>query len=479
MIFALHLSILDIKSSFFFFFRSVQGTSVPPEVISAHYDEEKGEGDANTVVPVECPLSKPSLGLDKPELEQVSSGFDIRDVNSKELMTQEDSEISAKSDPKPFDVSKSSVPPFVAASPVSINESNSKSWKVESQVNSVSFETARHCTVPVTKLYQDADSQQIQPFRQQSTKLDQSSLAGSFNMFSDLSKKGSQEYADLGSINSFAGRNPADTPGQSSQKNLQNSVGLRKESLGHIGLTSLQSASSQSTSTKLDQSSLAGPFNMFSDLSKTGSQECADLGSINSFVGRNPADTPGQSNQKNLQNSVGLRKESLGHIGSTSLQSASSQSWSSGQFVHPKESNARSSFLPSGSIQGNQTENSGPSFDAANVSGGLAVKPFRLKDSSGTSTSVNFSGGPVQGGAQRTSTGAGNIESSSLRSSQMSAQENFVLRKSPNHKLHPSKEDYRTPPQSGMLNSEPNLSKQFGNVMYISYAFQFLQILRE
>ena len=350
------------------------------------------------MLPVECPLSKPPLGLDKPELEQVSSGFHIRDVNSKELMTQEEGEISAKSDPKPFDVGKSSVPPFVAASPVSINESNSKSWKVESQVNSVSFETDRHCTVPVTKLNQDADGQQIQPFRQQST--------------------------------------------------------------------------------KLDQSSLAGPFNMSSDLSKTGSQECADLGSLNSFAGRNSADTPGQSNQKNLQNSVGLRKESLGHIGSTSLQSASSQSWSSGKFIYPKESNARSSFLPSGSIQGNQTENSGLSFDAANVSGGLAGKPFRLKDSSGTSTSVNFSGGPVQGGAQRTSTGAGNIESlSSLRSSQMSAQENFALRKSPNHKLHPSKEDYRTPPQSGMLNSEPNLSKQLGNVMYISYAFQFLQIL--
>ncbi|XP_059429559.1 nuclear pore complex protein NUP214 isoform X2 [Corylus avellana] len=362
---------------------SVQGTSVPPEVISAHSDEEKWEGDANTVVPVECPLSKPSLGLDKPELEQVSLGFHIGDVNSKELKTQE-SEISAKSDPKPFDVSKSSVPPFVA-SPVSVKESNSKSWKIESQVNSVSFETDSHCTVPATKPYQDADGQQIHPFRQQST--------------------------------------------------------------------------------KLDQSSLAGPFNMFSDSSKTGSQEFADLGSINSFVGRNPADTPGQSNQKNLQNSVGLRKESPGHIGSTNLQSASSQSRSSGKFIFPKESNARSSFLPSGSIQGNQTENSGLSFDAANVSGGLAVKPFRLKDSSGTSTSVNFSGGPVQGGAQRTSTGAGNIESlSSLRSSQMSVQENFVLRKPPNHKLHPSKEDYRTLPQSGMLNSEPNLSKQFGNI---------------
>lgn len=348
------------------------------------------------MVPAECHISKPSLGLDKPELEQVSLGFHLGDVNSKEL--KEDSEISTKSDPEPFDVSKISVPPVVA-SPVFLKESNSKSWKVESQVNSESFETDRQCVVPVTKLYQDADRQQIQPFRQQSTKLDQSSLAGSFNMCSDLSKTGNQEIADLGS---------------------------------------------------------------------------------STFVGRSPADTPGQSNHKNLQDSAGLRKESLGNIGSTSLQSASSQLGSSRKFIFPKESNTRSSFLPSGSIQGNQTENSGLSFDAANVSGGLAVKPFRLNDSSNTSTSVNFSGGPVQGGAQRTSTGTGNIESlSSLRSSQMSAQENFVLRNSPNHKLHPSKEDYRTPPLSGMLNSEPNLSKQFGNVMYISYTFQFSQIPSE
>lgn len=356
------------------FFCSVQGTSVPPEVISAPSDEEKEEGDAYTVVPVECHLSKPSLGLDKPELEQVSLGFHFGDVNSKELKTKEDSEISTKSDPKPFDVSKSSVPPVVT-SPVSLKESNSKSWKVESQVNSESFETDRQYAVPVTKL---------------------------------------------------------------------------------------------------DQSSSAGSFNMYSDLSKMESQEIADLGSRTSFVGRSPADTPGQSNHKNLQDSVGLRKESPGHIGSTSLQSASSQSWSTRKFIIPKESNARSSILPSGSIQGNQTENSGLSFDAANVSGGLAVKPFRLKDSSGTSTSVNFSGGPVQSGEQRTSTGAGNVESLSLlRSSQMSAQENFVLRKSPNHKLHPSKEDYQTLPLSGILNSEPNLSKQFGNVMHISYTIQF------
>ncbi|KAF5448069.1 hypothetical protein F2P56_033569 [Juglans regia] len=363
---------------------SVGGTSVPPVVTSASSDEEEEEEeeeDTHAVIPVECHLSKPSLGLDKQEFEQVSSGIQFQDVNKKELNTKEDGKINKKSFLKSFDVSKSSVSPVVA-SPVSLRESNSKNWKGESQSNSESFETDKQHTIPDTKWYQDTDGQQVQPFRQQSSEFYQSNFKASSNTVKDLSKMGSQEIADLESSTSVEGRSSADILGQ--------------------------------------------------------------------------------SNRKNLLNSVGMGKESMGNIGTTSLQSASSHSWTNGKFIYPRDNSERSEFSLSGSIQGNQTENSGISFGAANVSG---VKTFHLKDSSSTSTSVNFTGRPAQGRGQRTLTGAQNVESLlSFGSSQMSVQENFAAGKSLNHKLQPSKEDNKFPPLSGMLNSEPNLSKQFGNI---------------
>ncbi|KAK4608191.1 hypothetical protein RGQ29_001836 [Quercus rubra] len=351
---------------------STRETAVPPEVISAPSEEEDEVVDTHAAVPVQCDLSKSSLGLDKPESEHVSL-----EGNKKELNMKGVGEIFKRTDSKPSD----SVSPVVA-SPVSFNDSLLKNRKVESQLNSLSFEGDRQQTAPVTKLFQDTDGQPIQPSSQQSTKLDQSSNKASFNMVSDLSKTGIQKI----------GSNPA-------------------------------------------------------------------------FGVNSPADIPGQSDHKNLSNSVGTSEEFLGNIRSTSLQSASSQSRSSRNFVFPKDSNARSSLFTSGSIQGNRTENSGLSYGASNVSGGLAVKPFHLKDSTGTSTSVNSSARPVQIGGQRTSVGAGNIESSpSVHSLQTSSQEKFALGKYGNHNVHPSKENYRTQPPSAMLNSEPNSSKQFGNI---------------
>lgn len=364
------LSIFRIKLSFFC---STRDTAVPLEVISAPSEEEDEVVDTHAAVPVQCDLSKSSLGLDKPESEHVSLGFQFQEGNKKELNMKGVGEIFKRTDAKPSD----SVSPVVA-SPVSFNESL------------LSSEADRQQTVPVAKLFQDTDDQPIQPSSQQSTKLDQSPNKASFNMVSDLSKTGTQKI----------------------------------ESDPAFGVNS-------------------------------------------------PADIPGQSDHKNLSNSVGTSEEFLGNIRSTSLQSASSLSRSSGNIVFPKDSNARSSLFPSGSIQGNRTENSGLSYGASNVSGGLAVKPFHLEDSIGTSTSVNSSGRPVQIGGQRTSVGAGNIESSpSVHSLQMSSQEKFALGKYGNHSVHPSKENNRTQPPSAMLNSEPNSSKQFGNVMYMSYFFQ-------
>uniref|UniRef100_A0A2N9F7X5 Uncharacterized protein n=1 Tax=Fagus sylvatica TaxID=28930 RepID=A0A2N9F7X5_FAGSY len=71
-------------------------------------------------------------------------------------------------------------------------------------------------------------------------------------------------------------------------------------------------------STKLDQSSSKASFNMVSDLSKTGFQKIADVGYSTAFGGRSPADILGQSNHKNLPNSVGTGEQLQGNIGGKS-----------------------------------------------------------------------------------------------------------------------------------------------------------------
>ncbi|GAV70464.1 hypothetical protein CFOL_v3_13962 [Cephalotus follicularis] len=85
------------------------------------------------------------------------------------------------------------------------------------------------------------------------------------------------------------------------------------------------------------------------------------------------------------------------------------------------------------------------------------------------SSTASFSGKipdrPGQSAGQGSLTGTGKIESlPSFHATQLSPQLNFASGKSPNYKLYTSKDEYTSLPQSGMLISEPNLSKQFGNV---------------
>ncbi|KAJ0021493.1 hypothetical protein Pint_31483 [Pistacia integerrima] len=198
---------------------------------------------------------------------------------------------------------------------------------------------------------------------------------------------------------------------------------------------------------------------------KTETQNIAGFGSeFSAFAGKVPTDVPSISNQKDVPKSFELGKELLGKTGSAALQSATSQSWSSGKNIFVNESDVKSPVIPSSHIQGKSSENFGTSVGAANVSGGFAGKPFPWKDASGTSSSVNFSTRPVQGDGLRTSTEMGKIELlPSIRSLQSSTQTNFASGKSHNNKLYPSRDDYKAA-VSGMPNSEPNLSKQSGNL---------------
>ncbi|KDO54529.1 hypothetical protein CISIN_1g000229mg [Citrus sinensis] len=199
------------------------------------------------------------------------------------------------------------------------------------------------------------------------------------------------------------------------------------------------------------------------DSSKTGTQDTGGFGlGSTGFVGKFPTDTPSLSSHKDLLKSLEFGKEAQGNFGSAGLQSLSSQSQSCGNFISSEDSRVKLPVLPSSHSHEKTYENS--SLGAPNVSGSFVGKPLSSKDATGSLTPV-FSAKPVHGDGDRASTGAGKIESlPSVRSSQFSLPQNFASGKSHNQKLYPSKDDYKTATLSGLPNSEPNLSKQSGNI---------------
>ncbi|EOY32268.1 Nuclear pore complex protein, putative [Theobroma cacao] len=247
-------------------------------------------------------------------------------------------------------------------------------------------------------------------------------------------------------------------------KPLQEAGSQRKLLSGQQGTNSGQSF--------LKTSQLEGPGNKLRDGSQTETQKIAGVGSIASFGGKFSNDTLTQPNHENVPKNFELVKESVGKTGSIGSQSASFQPWPipssqslmSGKHMLSEESDARSSFSPSSHIQCSRSLGSGVTMDTTCISISNVGKPSHLKDTAGTSISVDkFSGRPVD--TQKYSMGAGNIESVPLIcGSQLSSQLNFALEKSPNQKLYHPKDDYKSSTQSGMRTSEPHLSKQFSNI---------------
>lgn len=201
------------------------------------------------------------------------------------------------------------------------------------------------------------------------------------------------------------------------------------------------------------------------DSSKTGTQNTVGFGLGSAgFVGNFPTDTPSFSSHKDLLKSLEFSKEAQGNFGSGGIQSSSSQSQSCGNFISSEDTRVKLPFLPCSHSQGKTSENSSIGLGATYASGSFVGKSLSSKDAAGTSTSV-FSVKPVHGDGDRASTGAGKIESlPSVHSTQFSLPLNFASGKSHNQKLYPSKDDYKTTPVSGLPNSEPNLSKQSGNI---------------
>ncbi|GLU19614.1 hypothetical protein SLE2022_358540 [Rubroshorea leprosula] len=223
------------------------------------------------------------------------------------------------------------------------------------------------------------------------------------------------------------------------------------------------------------KNSIQGPGFPMKDFGMINAQKTGEhVSSSASFLGTIVTATPSQSDHNELQKHVGLAKESMGKTGSIGFQSwsnTSSPSLSSGKVIVTEESKVISSLGPFSYVQGSRSETSSFPLGVANVPGSIIgnLSPFSsLKDLAGASTSAVVSVRLAETEAQSASLGvlgAGKIESvPSIRSSQLSSQLNLTSENSPNQKHSHSKDDYRMPTQSGMMRSEPHLSKQFNNI---------------
>ncbi|XP_024935025.2 nuclear pore complex protein NUP214 isoform X1 [Ziziphus jujuba] len=393
---------------------SVNDTTVQPKVISAFSDEE---GDAYAVEPVEIQLSKPFPRMEKEQLVQVSSNLQLEDLSTKEINRKGSIEFSIKTDMKPPDANESLFTMHVA----------NQICQAESNVNKEEIDRKGSIEFPIETDMKPPDANQI---CQADSNVHREEVKSQVNMHS-FEADGKQKVS------------------------LQK--GYQERDIKQIQLSGLDGTTFEQSSTRA--SLLQGPNHAVKDLGKTGSQKLAGLGSSVSFTGKIPAGAGGLSNRKDLHPSVEMGKEPLGKLGLTGLQS-SSESMSSRKFISSNYPDVKAPLVSTSS------ENAGFNVAATNFSGDLAGKRFQLKDTTGISTSLNFSDRPIQsGGGQRSSAASINIESlPSIRSSQVSSQENSQFGKSVHHMHYLSRENQRPMPHSGTLNSEPNLSKQFGNI---------------
>ncbi|KAF7836923.1 Nuclear pore complex protein NUP214 [Senna tora] len=102
--------------------------------------------------------------------------------------------------------------------------------------------------------------------------------------------------------------------------------------------------------------------------------------------------------------------------------------------------------------------------NAAKGHASLGQMPFHVEDIDGVIPAVNYACRTVQSEEQKACSGAENIERLSVCSSQVPSNEISTIAKSPVHKFRASSEQHRASSMIGISTSEPNLSKQFGNI---------------
>ncbi|PON37230.1 WD40/YVTN repeat-like-containing domain containing protein [Parasponia andersonii] len=428
----------------------VASTAVQHEV--ALSDEEE---DASLAVPVEVEAANTSPGVENEKLGQLPVNLQLQDVKKKELDEEKNSEVLIKTKLKPPAVSESSV--SVAANEISHEDIDINKQDVQS-----SSEVNMTQKVPLPKFCQETSSEQIQLSDRESTNLEQTFSKGFLpegpRPLVGFSMTGAQAFAGFGSgatqtsavFGSAATQTFSRFGSGAAQTFAKSEFGASQTFAGFASGASQTFPASGSGATQTSAGSGSGATQTFGGLGS---------GAF-SFSEKTPADSAGQLNRRSLHTSVEMGKLLPVNGGLTGSPSTSSQSLSS---ITPKVPNVDSSLVTSDYIQGDSSENAG--LNGKTIAANLARKHLHLKETVGTSSPHNFSGRLVQSWEQRPLANSVNIESlPSIRSSQVLSQENVILVDSAHHKQDPSKENYRTLPQSGMLNSEPNLSKQFGNI---------------
>ncbi|PSR90284.1 Nuclear pore complex protein [Actinidia chinensis var. chinensis] len=213
----------------------------------------------------------------------------------------------------------------------------------------------------------------------------------------------------------------------------------------------------------LKTSYLEGPAPVFSGFTETETQKLHEGGSSPvSSAGKLLADVSSQSIPSTPPRAVDLGKELPGKHGSTSSKFALSESSTNAKLNFPMASEGGSSLLPFSRIPSNQSDKN---LNIAHLPGGSFGNFSYAKEGSGPSTAIYSSGKTAYSGVQNTSTGAGIVNPlPTIHSPQLSSQQNFTFGKSSKDKFHPNKENYTATSPTRLLNSEPHLSKQFGNV---------------
>ncbi|XP_019055049.1 PREDICTED: nuclear pore complex protein NUP214 isoform X2 [Nelumbo nucifera] len=408
-------------------------TTVAPPISSAFTDEED---DSSTILPVGYDSSKTSAA----EQHKVEGAL----LNSKSKETTQGAIIKNHSDIVKFP------------------ERNSPGQELKVPENLQNSDRDRQHNEYSVK--QNLDNSQLQISWQRSSTLDQvpvkpPPVLGFGSAFRDPSKMEGQTLVSapltgVKNTDSLTGMTQSDTSsiGQLCYKDPLESAEVGKEIPKMVGSANIQSASSESWS--------RGKLLFSND----------PTAKLSSF-----ASSPVQGNRYEKSGaSTGATRFAGSHSFSSDLSGGSifnSRDSSAGASLSVYSSGkatqigGQKAFTGTGNVESKPTIRSSPisSQENSDLSGG-SISNSR-DSSAAASLSVFESGKATQTGGQKAFTGTGSVESKpTIRSSPISSQENSVLGRSLNYKLHPTKENFRTTQPSGVLDSDPELSKHFGSV---------------
>ncbi|XP_058196407.1 nuclear pore complex protein NUP214-like isoform X2 [Rhododendron vialii] len=199
------------------------------------------------------------------------------------------------------------------------------------------------------------------------------------------------------------------------------------------------------------------------DFSKEETKKLPEGGSSPvSFPGKFSSHVSSQSISTTLPRAFDLDKELSENLES---KGAPSSPPLNAKHTFPVTSDGGFSFVPPGSIQSNRSDTSRTNSSNAHFPGVPHGNFSHPKQAASSSTVFSSSGKTSYSGGQSASIGPVIAHPRpTIRSSVSSSQQNFAPVNSSKDKFQPNKENYRAASPTRLLNTEPQLSKQFGNV---------------